>query len=180
MTEQQLEMYWNDLPIGRDKAASYDELCELWGKGKRVIRGILHELSYYDNGDDMILIRSSMGKGFYKTDDHKEIARYRQECLSRGKRTFAPLRKIDRVLKPESGQLSMTNNLKAIRVSLEMKQSEVCDRMKAFHPSFDEIMLSKMENGKCFPTPLQLAHLAAIYGCEALDLVDINLYAQLI
>ena len=177
MNEQLLEVYWSELPIGKENAVSYDQLCSMWGRDKRTIRRILHELSRYDNGDNMILIRSSHGKGFYKTDNVEEIAAYRGECLNRGKRTFAPLKKIDRVLAPVTGQLSMANNLKATRLARGMMQSEVCEQMKTVDPSFDTIMLSKMENDRCLPTPWQLAHLAAIYGCTPMELVNVNLYA---
>lgn len=93
-----MEQYWADIPIGKNNAITYPELCKKWGTGERMVRKILHDLSYYDNGDRYILIRSSHGKGFYKTDDVQEINRYRVECTNRAKRTFAPLRKIRRVL----------------------------------------------------------------------------------
>lgn len=178
MNEQLLELYWSELPTGKDNAVSYEQLCEMWGCEKRSVRRILHELSRYDNGDNFILIRSSQRTGFYKTDDPQDIAAYRGECLNRGKRTFAPLRKIDRVLAPLGGQLSMSNNLKAYRVARKMMQRDVCEQMQLIDPSFDEAMLSKMENDRCLPTPLQLAHLAAIYGCTPSELVNVNLYAE--
>lgn len=177
MNEMILEVYWLELPTGKENAASYERLCEMWGRDKRTVRRILHELSRYDNGDNMILIRSSHGKGFYKTDDPHDIAAYRGECLNRGKRTLAPLRKIDRVLKPVTGQLSLSNNLKAVRMACGMMQTEVCAQMRVVDPSFDAAMLSKMECDRCLPTPIQLAQLAAIYGCTASDLVNVNLYA---
>lgn len=176
MNEMQFELYWSELPTGKANAASYEKLCEMWGMDKRSVRRVLHELSGYDNGDDMILIRSSHGVGFYKTDDPHDIAAYRGECLSRGKRTFAPLRKIDRVLKSDDGQLSLDNNLKAMRLACGMMQSEVCEQMQLIDPGFDVAMLSRMENNRCLPTPFQLAHLAAIYRCAASDLVNVNLY----
>ena len=177
MNEMLLEVYWSELPIGKQNAVSYDDLVEMWSRNKRTVRKILHDLSGYDNGDNFILIRSSKSSGFYKTDDPHEIAAYRAECLNRGKRTFAPLRKIDRVLTKDTGQLSIENNLKAMRTACGMMQSDVCERMRSIDPCFDVAMLSKMENNKCFPTPLQLAHLAAIYGCEARDLVDVDLFS---
>lgn len=176
MNDMLLEAYWSELPVGKENAWCYDKICSEWGIGKRQVRHILHELSCYDNGDNYILIRSSHNTGFYKTDNTKEIAAYRAECLNRGKCTFAPLRKIDRVLAPESGQLSVMNNLKATRIACGMMQSEVCQRMKLIDPAFDIAMLSKMENDRCLPTPWQLAHLAAIYGCTPLELVDVDLY----
>lgn len=176
MNDMLLEVYWSELPKGRENAATYERLCSMWRRDKRTVRRILHELSAFDNGDNYILIRSSHNTGFYKTDNTKEIATYRAECLNRGKRTFAPLRKIDRVLAPESGQLSIMNNLKATRIACGMMQSEVCQRMKLIDPYFDTAMLSKMECDRCLPTPLQLAHLAAIYGCTPLELVEVDLY----
>lgn len=94
-----MEHFWNDIPIGRENAITYPELCALWGCTERRVRYILHELSYWDNNDNFILIRSSRSKGFYKTDNVQEIERYRIECTNKAKRTFAPLRKIRRVLK---------------------------------------------------------------------------------
>lgn len=94
-----MEKYWDDIPIGRAKALTYADLMEKWHMNERNVRKILHELSYFDSGDNFILIRSSQGKGFYKTDNIDEILRYKKECTNRARRTFAPLKKIRRVLK---------------------------------------------------------------------------------
>ena len=165
--ESKLELYWAEIPIGKENAWSYGMLCAAWQKDKRTCREILHQLSRYDNGDDLILIRSSSGAGFYRTSDPEEIKAYRAECLNRGRNTLAPLKKIDRVLTPEDGQLSITNNLKAVRVSSGMSAAEVCRQMHVFDP---------VENGRCLPTPLQLAHLAAIFRCTPRDLVNMEMY----
>lgn len=93
-----LETYWNSIPIGKENAATYAQLCAMWGKSDRAVRRKLHELSGYDNGDNFILIRSSHGKGFYRTNNPEEINRYKQECINRARNTFKPLRKIRRVL----------------------------------------------------------------------------------
>ena len=77
MNDMLLEAYWSELPKGRENAATYERLCSMWRRDKRTVRRILHELSAFDNGDNYILIRSSHGTGFYKTDDPKEIAEYR-------------------------------------------------------------------------------------------------------
>ena len=171
MTITQLETYWNNIPNGKENAASYLELCYKWSCSSRKVRSILHELSLYDNGDNLILIRSSSGKGFYKTDNADEIRAYRRECLNRGKRTFAPLRKIDRVLSVSSGQLSITNSLREMRLASGKSQKEVCKAMKQSEPGFDEIMLSKMENNRCLPTGEQLEKLAQIYACKPFELI---------
>lgn len=173
--ESKLELYWSEIPVGRDCACSYEYLCTIWDMDKRSVRKVLHELSGYDNGDNYILIRSSNRDGFYRTDDQHDIAAYRAECLNRGRRTLIPLRKIDRVLSPDIGQMSMENNLKTVRIACGFSANEVCEQMKVIDPSFDAPMLSRMENGRCMPTPLQLAHLAAIYGCTAQELINAEL-----
>ena len=174
MNEILLDVYWSELPIGKENAVSYAELCEMWGRSERCIRQILHDLSGYDNGDNYILIRSSSCKGFYKTDNEDEIAAYRQECLNRGRNVFAPIRKIDRVLADTDYQMNFENNLKTVRIMAGMKQQEVCGFMAKYDKAFDVSMLSKMENGVCLPTPFQLSKLAQIYGVKASELVGVE------
>lgn len=116
------EFYWNSIPVGIDNALSYNELCILWGQDRRKIRSIMHELSSYDNGDDYILIRSAKGKGFYRTDDEGAIKAYKKECLAKGRSNFAPIKKINRVLADDIGQMNFINNLKPIRVSKDITQ----------------------------------------------------------
>ena len=166
-----LDLYWAELPTGKENAVDYPTLCAMWSKNERAVREILHDLSYYDNGDDFVLIRSSKSKGFYKTDDKAEIVAYRKECLSKGKSIFAPVKKCNRILKTESKQFEFFNNLRAVRMAKGMKQSEVCRLMKEVDRDFDAPLLSKMENGVCLPTYFQLAKLAEIYGVEPSDLV---------
>ena len=174
-----VESYWQDIPVGRKKAATYTELMTQWSKTERQVRQILHMLSLYDNGDNYVLIRSSKSKGFYRTDDEKEIEAYRQECLNKGRSIFAPVKKCNRILKNKTAQMSMTNNLKAFRLSKEMTQTEVCKQMERIDPTFDESILSKMENDRSLPTPLQLAHQACIYECTASELINGTLYSEL-
>lgn len=176
MDEYKFETYWNDLPTEREKAATYDDLKMWWGTGEREVRKLLHDLSSMDNGDDFVLIRSSRGKGFYKTDDKDEIERYKRECLNMGRSVFAPIKKINRILKANLTQMSIENNLRVIREGLNMKQRDVCEIMQEIDERFDTSMLSKMENGVCLPTPIQLAKLCEIYNCSPDDLVKVDLY----
>ena len=97
--------YWASIPIGRENAISYTDLAGLWGMTKRSVRYKLHQLSQQDNGDGLVLIRSSKMRGFYRTDNREEIAAYRQEVYNRARHTFAPFRKIDRILGNSEGQL---------------------------------------------------------------------------
>lgn len=176
MEELKLELFWNDIPIGKNNAIYYPELMKLWGMSERKVRMMLHELSCFDNGDDYILVRSASGKGFFRTDDVKIIQAYRKECLNKGKSIFAPVRKINRVLQAEKQQMSFVNNLRVVRESYKLKQSNVCERMKTYDSHFDKSLLSKMENGVCMPTPYQLSKLAEIYGCNQSELINTDLY----
>lgn len=175
MAKHHLELYWQELPVGKENAVDYPRLCEMWGKSEREARRILHDLSLYDNGDDFVLIRSGKSKGFYKTDDKEEIAAYRRECLSKGRSIFAPVKKCNRILKAESKQFEFFNNLRAVRVAKGMSQPEVCKQMKEIDVHFDVPLLSKMENGVCLPNPIQTEKLAEIYGVEPSDLVRVEI-----
>lgn len=101
------ETYWQSIPVGRENSVSYRTLCARWGRCERSVRQILQALSRYDNGDNYVLIRSSRGGGFYKTDDHTEIEQYRQECLNRGRNIFAAISKCNRILENQDGQMSL-------------------------------------------------------------------------
>lgn len=176
MAKHHLELYWTEIPTGKQNAVDYPTLCAMWGKNERMVREILHDLSLYDNGDDFVLIRSGKSKGFYKTDDKDEIAAYRRECLSKGRSVFAPVRKCNRILKAESEQFEFFNNLRTVRIAKEMSQPAVCKLMKTIDEHFDVPMLSRMENGVCLPTPMQLAKLAEIYGVEPSELIRAELH----
>lgn len=170
MTATELEMHWRDIPIGKENALTYTELCILWNVNERGARAILHELSLYDSGDDFILIRSARNKGFYRTDSKAEMKAYKRECLAKGRSIFAPIKKINRVLSEDDMQFSLTNNLRVIRERCGLTQTEVCEKVNDI--GLDKFLLSKMENGICCPTPYQLHRLAQIYGCTAHELID--------
>lgn len=176
MDEYKLEALWNDIPKNKEEAASYDDLKQWWGANERIVRKLLHALSSMDNGDDYVLIRSSRGKGFYKTDDKDEIERYKNECLSMGRSVFAPIKKINRILKANLTQMSIENNLRVIREDRQLKQSTVVEFMRAFDEHFDVPMLSKMENGFCLPTLMQAVRLSELYGCKPEDLINYDIF----
>lgn len=176
MYENKFELFWNDIPTKRSEAVTYAVLQMWWGMGEREVRRALHELSGYDNGDNYVLIRSGRSKGFYKTDNTKEIEAYKRECLNKGRSVFAPIKKINRILKANVTQYSLVNNLRVVREGLNLKQWEVCAFMQDFDEAFDAPMLSKMENGVCLPTPLQLLKLSEFYGCDPNELVKSEFY----
>lgn len=173
-----LNKYWEDIPVGKENALAYSKLCELWQCTERAARDILHKLSRYDNGDNYILIRSSKCKGFYKTDVDEEIKAYKRECLNKGRSIFAPVKKINRVLNANTSQYSFENNMRVIRESKGLTQSEVCTFIQdqTHDTTFDKPLLSKMENGVVLPTPQYIALLAEFYGVEPLELLDVSLY----
>ena len=174
---EELLRYWHTIPVGKGNAITYAQLEQRWCMSARSVRRMLAELSRFDNGDNYILIRSSASKGFYLSDDPAEITAYKKECKSRAMHTFAPLKKINRVLAdilPEEINYSFTNNLKLIRKAHGATQDEICDLMRVVDPSFDKSKLSRLENSYALPTPLQLHTLAHIYGCEPSELVEVE------
>ena len=176
MDEIKLDSYWNDIPTTRSEAVTYPILKMWWNTNEREVRRILHELSSYDNGDNYVLIRSGKSKGFYKTDDEETIKAYKTECLNKGRSVFAPIKKINRILKANTAQYSLVNNLRVIREDKGLKQITVCEQMHEYDSAFDVPMLSKMENGVCLPTPFQLMKLSEIYGVSPDELVKTDLY----
>lgn len=175
-TDFEYEQYWNTIPIGRENAIEYSDLCLRWGVSDRVARKILQELGKRDNGDNYILIRSGTGKGFYRTDETETIVRFKQECLNKGRSIFAPIKKINRVINTQTDmQFNICNNLRVVRVSKNIKQTAVVKYVRMFDKRFDVSLLSKMENGVIIPHPLHLHYMAEFYGCEPCELVCMDL-----
>lgn len=170
------KLYWDDIPEGKENAVTYAELCARWGCDTRRARAILHDLSTYDNGDNYILIRSGKCKGFYKTDDESEIRAYKRECLNKGRSVFAPVKKINRVLNADGVQYSFTNNIRVIREGKKLTQRDVCEQMKKHDKTFDNSLLSKIENGYVIPTYYQISKLASIFDCSASELLRVETY----
>ena len=169
-----LDNYWQDIPVGKGNAITYGELCELWQCTERTAREILHRLSGYDNGDDYILIRSGSCKGFYKTDNPDEMQAYKRECLNKGRSIFAPVKKINRVLNVNAAQYSFENNMRVVREGAGLTQGQVCEEMQKYNKGFDKSLLSKIENSVILPTPYQVILLSQIYGVEPFELVGVE------
>lgn len=169
------EMY-NDIPIGRNKAVTKEALMKKWGAtNERTVRLIISELRNMDNGDNYIIVSFSGGKGYYRTDDYREIERYKTETINRAKHTFAPLRKINRVLAPyeapEQLELISSNNLKAARLAAGLQAKDVIKEIKKKDPEFNKTIMSLIENNKCLPTALQLSVMTNLYGCNVPELI---------
>lgn len=101
------EQYWQCIPIGKENAISYASLQCFWGVKEREVRRVLEKLSKYDNGDPYILIRSSRGGGFYRTDDPDDIEAYRKERYSIAMKNLAHISKINRI-KRDSAALNVS------------------------------------------------------------------------
>lgn len=172
-----LAEYWETLPIGKENAATYAKLCEKWSMSERRARSILHALSLYDSGDNYILIRSSSGRGFFRTDDLETIKAYKKECTKKAKSNFAPLKKINRILAgAEDKQFTFFNNMKQARELKGMTQQEVVDLIQKHDKTVNAALLSKFENSVCLPTPYQLLLFARIYDVKPFELVDYESY----
>lgn len=173
--DNELEKYWRSIPVGKENAATYPELMCKWGMSNRAVRKMLAELSAYDNGDDLILIRSSGHKGFYRTNDRHDIVAYKFECRGRALKTFAPLKKINRVCRIAAEEnYRFFNNMRIRRVERGLKQSEVCCQLGLRGVVIDVSMLSRLESGYALPTPALLSALADILSCEPCELVAIE------
>jgi hypothetical protein len=172
-----LKEYWETLPIGKENAATYAKLCEEWSMSERKARSILHALSLYDSGDNYILIRSSSGKGFFRTDDLETIKAYKKECTKKAKSNFAPLKKINRILAgAEDIQFNFFNNMTQARELKGMTQQEAVDLMQRHDKTVNTALLSKFENSVCLPTPYQVLLFARIYDVKPFELIDYESY----
>ena len=101
------DFYWQSIPIGEENAVTYEMLMARWGKQRRTVRMILQELSTsYEAYDGYVLIRSGMHHGFFRTDNKREIERYKREIANKGESILAILRKCDNVLNRTEGQMS--------------------------------------------------------------------------
>ncbi len=89
---------YNDIPIGRENAVTKFELMRKWNRSERAVRFIIQELRQVDNGDEYVIVSFSGGKGYYRTDNREEIEAYKRETIRRARHTFAPLRKVNRIL----------------------------------------------------------------------------------
>ena len=177
--EQRLDQFWDDIPVGKENAVSYDVLCARWFLSKRHVRRILEQLSCIDNGDNYILIRSSKGAGFYRTDDPLDIAEYKRECHGRAMSVLTPIKKMNRVLHSaaqESINISFTNNIQLMRSERNMTQKQLCTYLEELGYGIDIGTLSKIENNYVLPTYGVLRSMACIFECEPFELIGMHEY----
>lgn len=71
------------IPIGRENAISRKDLCRLTGMSDRMVRHAIAHLRAEDDGTDMIIVSTSRGRGYYRTDDIDEILHFIGEMTKR-------------------------------------------------------------------------------------------------
>ena len=160
--------YYNELPIGRERALTRRQLAELWGMSERQVRYKIAELRSIDNGDDYIIFSSSDRAGYYRSNDPHERRAFISETKSRAINTFKPLRKANRIERDsDTRQMSLTNNLKQMRTAAGIKGADMVRKLEAEGFYMDVALLSRIENGFVLPTPAMADQMAKIIGCEA-------------
>lgn len=93
-----MEKYYNDIPTGKHNAVTKETLAAKWGVSERTARKIIQNLRAADFGDEYVIISSSHGRGYYKTDSLEEIEQFKKEVTNRARNTFLPLKKVNRIL----------------------------------------------------------------------------------
>ena len=99
----------------------------------------------------------------------EEIKAFKKEVTNRGRHTFIPLRKVNRILNQQ-----YTNNLQEIRKAKGITNTQAVEFVRQADPYFDKALLSKIENGRCGPTNLQLMKLAELYETTPEELVGLS------
>lgn len=155
-----MEKYYNDIPIGKQNAVTKEFLSAKWGLTERGVRKAIQEMRMADFGDDYIIISLSTGKGYYKSNDLAEIKAFKKEVTNRGRHTFLPLMKVNRIL---AAEIAPVNRFQEARKAKGISNKQAVDYVRKHDPNFDKSTLSKIENGRCGATNLQLALLAELY-----------------
>lgn len=96
--------YYESIPIGKENAISREELCELCGKSARSVRRTIENLRSKDNGDDFVIVSTAHRAGYFRSSNRDEIRSFKGEVTRRGKHTFRPLRKANRILGVHNNQ----------------------------------------------------------------------------
>lgn len=164
--------HYESIPIGKENAISREALCALWGKNARSVRRTIEKLRRHDNGDDFVIVSTAHQAGYFRSNDREDIVAFKAEVTRRGKHTFRPLHKVNRILGVHENQLSTTNQLKMARIEANMKAVEVVTELKRLDDRFDASLLSKIENGLCMPTPDQMKVISRLYNRPLDDFID--------
>lgn len=165
--------YYETIPIGKNNPILRNQLCILWNMCDRQVRNKVAKLRSQDNGDDFVIVSTSDNAGYYRSDDRLDINKFKQQTLKRGKKTFLPLKKVNRILGTHENQSSISNALRIARIESNLKGSEVIQELRKLDKRFDKSLLSKLENGLCLPTSSQAEALSKLYNKPISDLIGI-------
>lgn len=169
---------YESIPIGKENAILRETLCQLWGKEPRSVRRIIEDLRNTDNGDDYVIVSTANKAGYFRSKDRSDIASFKAEVTRRGKHTFKPLRKVNRILGIHDSQSSLTNQLKMARHEAKISADEVVAELKKLDQRFDGSLLSKIENGLCLPTVEQLESISKLYNKPMDQLIGIYIQVE--
>lgn len=165
--------HYESIPIGKSNPILRTQLCVLWNMSDRQVREKIAHLRSNDNGDDFVIVSTSNNAGYYRSDDRKDIDAFKQQTLKRGKKTFLPLKKVNRILGTHENQSSINNVLKMARIEAQLSTDEVVKELCKVDVRFDKSLLSRIENGLCLPTLKQIAVLTTLYNQPINDLIGI-------
>ena len=71
------------IPIGREYAITRDELSRLTGLGDRKLRKEIARLRSDDDGTNLVIVSTSDGSGYFRTDKLDEIEHFIAEMTKR-------------------------------------------------------------------------------------------------
>ena len=92
------------IPFGKQNAISRERLSELSGMGDRAVRKAIQAL----REDGEIILSSSHGKGYWRSDDASEIGQYIAENKSRIRKLYKTNRKLTEQYYELTGQRFIT------------------------------------------------------------------------
>lgn len=89
-----------DIPIGRQNAITRADLAGIWGCSDRTARQKIADLRASPGKDGYVILSTSHEpKGYWRSNDPKEIEQFIRETEARAKSTFLSLKDARRVLK---------------------------------------------------------------------------------
>ena len=71
------------IPVGRENAISRPELCKMTGMGDRRLRNEIARLRRESTESDLVIVSTSDGSGYFRTDNLDEIRHFTAEMAKR-------------------------------------------------------------------------------------------------
>lgn len=92
------------VPYGKENAVSRAELCKLTGYDDRRIRDEIKKANNMLEEQNEAIISSSGKRGYWRTNDIKELEEYERECRNRCRKIAENLMPVVRILCRETGE----------------------------------------------------------------------------